>query len=86
MKIEIITCCRECPFYDGSDKEMALCTHPISEKRGVYNNIVSRSHFKKEPVEEWCPIKEKGYEKVNRDHNDKIISIILYLVKDNTEG
>ena len=78
---KIIDCCKNCPFYDGSDREMAECTHPISEKRGVYENIVPRSHFKPEPIPKWCPIKDDGYVKVNRDINDKVISKIKYTVK-----
>lgn len=84
MKTVIINCCKNCPFYDGSDREMAICNHPTSKSRGVYNNIVSRSHFKPEPVEKWCPIKKSGYKKITRDIYDKVTNVIKYIIKDNT--
>lgn len=84
--MKIINCCRNCPLYNGSDKEMAVCTHPTAQKRGVYNNIVSRSHFKPEPIPKWCPIKKTGYTEIKRDKLDNIISTIKYIIKDNTEG
>ena len=72
MDIIKVDCCRNCPFYDGSDREMATCIHTNAPK-GAYNAIVSRSHFKPEPIESWCPIKD-GTTKVKRDSNDNIIS------------
>lgn len=82
MRTKIIDCCRNCIFYDGSDKEFAICNHPKSEERGVYNNIVSRSHFGPEPIPKWCPIQNGGYIKVKRDIFDKILSKKKYLIKD----
>lgn len=84
MKTKIVNCCRNCIFYDGSNHDFPVCTHPVSEQRGVYNNIVSRSHFGPEPVEEWCPIKKDGYLKIVRDAFDNIINKVFYKVKDNT--
>lgn len=72
MNIIKVNCCRNCPFYDGSDKEMAVCGHSDSPK-GAYKNIVPRSHFKPEPIPSWCPIKD-GIIKIKRDDNDLIIS------------
>jgi len=80
METREVNCCRNCPFYDGSDREMAICSHLISKKRGAYENIVSRSHFEPEPVEKWCPIKKDGYIQVKRDINDNIINKIKYLI------
>ncbi len=71
-KIIRVDCCRNCPFYDGSDREMAICIHSDAPK-GAYKAIVSRSHFGPEPIESWCPIK-KGTVKIKRDSNDTVIS------------
>ena len=79
---KIIDCCKNCPFFYGpSGSNPSECTHPISEKRGAYENIVPRSNFKPEPIPKWCPIKEDGYLKVNRNINDKVISKIKYTIK-----
>ncbi len=78
MKTLEITCCRNCPYYDGSDKEMAICSHSNAPK-GAYNNIVSRSHYKPEPIPKWCPIID-GKLLIKRDSNDKIISTIKLII------
>lgn len=78
-KIEI-DCCRNCPFYSGSNPEFPTCIHPIAEKRGYYNNIVSRSHFKPDPIPKWCPIKNTGYTQVKRDVYDKVIDKTDFVV------
>lgn len=70
-KVEI-NCCRQCPFYDGSDRELAVCSHTGAPK-GAYDNIVPRSHWSPDPIPKWCPIKNGGT-LVKRDSNDKIIS------------
>lgn len=67
-----IDCCRNCPYYDGSNRELAECSHSDAPK-GAYDAIVSRSHWKPEPIPKWCPIKNGGT-LVKRDDNDKIIS------------
>lgn len=78
MKVIKVDCCRNCPYYDGSDREFAICTHSDAPK-GVYENILSRSHFKPEPIESWCPIKN-GTLIVKRDSNDLIISKTKVLI------
>lgn len=67
-----INCCRNCPFYDGSDRELAICSHSDRPK-GAYKNVVSRSHFRPDPIPKWCPIRN-GAILTKRDDNDKIIS------------
>ncbi len=79
MKTIEVDCCRNCPFYDGSDREMAICSHTKAPK-GVYKNIVSRSHFSPEPIESWCPAIKEDTFKVKRDSNDNIISKVKVLI------
>lgn len=67
-----INCCKNCPYYDGSNREFAVCDHSDAPK-GAYKDIVSRSHHEPEPIPKWCPIKNGGY-LIKRDSNDKIIS------------
>lgn len=66
-----VDCCRNCPFYDGSDREIANCTHEKAKKG--YDGILSRSHFKPEPVPKWCPIINGGLF-VKTNNNGTILS------------
>lgn len=76
MEKIIVSCCRNCPHYDGSDHDFAICGHSDAPKGGYYTKIVSRSHFKPEPIPKWCPM--IPLENLNyitkRDSNDQVIS------------
>lgn len=77
-----ITCCVQCPFYDGYDpKEPPVCDHKNSPDWP--DDIVSRSHFKPDPIPKWCPLVKEGgkYTKVVRDAYDNIRQKIHYSIK-----
>lgn len=77
MKTKKINCCKDCPYYDGSDREIAQCLHK-NGKTG-YEYALSRSHFKPDPMPKWCPLKDKNTNHmfVKRNINDEIIQQIL---------
>lgn len=60
VETEVVACVG-CPLYDGSARnDPAVCTHPDAPK-GAYENTVPRSHFKLEPIPEWCPLRDRPY-------------------------